>query len=150
MLAGINMLHVPYRGDLPAITDLISNQVQVYFSTLPAAIEYIRTRKLRALAVTTTKRSQALPDIPTMDDMLPGFDVSIWVGLVAPKNTPDEVVRNISRAVDSALVDPKIKARFAELGLTELHGSSADFGKFIVEETAKYGKVVKFAGIKPE
>jgi tripartite-type tricarboxylate transporter receptor subunit TctC len=150
MMVGVEMVHVPYRGDAPAITDLIGGQVQVSFSTMGASIEYIKGGKLRALAVTAKTRSQALPDIPTMAEFLPGYEASAWQGLVAPKNTPAEVVDKLNREINTALTDPRMNARFAELGVTVLAGSRAAFGKLLVDETEKWAKVVKFAGMRPE
>jgi tripartite-type tricarboxylate transporter receptor subunit TctC len=150
MMADINMPHVPYRGDAPAITDLIGGQVQVYFATMGGSIEYIRGGKLRPLAVTTTTRSAALPDIPTMADFLPGYEATAWLGLVAPKNTPAEITEKLNKEINTALADPRTKARFAELGLTVLPGSRADFEKLIANDTEKWAKVIKFAGAKPD
>jgi tripartite-type tricarboxylate transporter receptor subunit TctC len=150
MMADINMLHVPYRGDAPAITDLIGGQVQVYFATMGGSIEYISGGKLRPLAVTTTTRSAALPDIPTMADFLPGYEATAWLGLVAPKNTPAEIAEKLNKEINTALADPRTKARFAELGLTVLPGSRADFEKLIANDTEKWAKVIKFAGAKPD
>jgi tripartite-type tricarboxylate transporter receptor subunit TctC len=150
MMANINMPHVPYRGDAPAITDLIGGQVQVYFATMGGSIEYIRGGKLRPLAVTTTTRSAALPDIPTMADFLPGYEATAWLGLVAPKNTPAEIAEKLNKEINTALADPRTKARFAELGLTVLPGSRADFEKLIANDTEKWAKVIKFAGAKPD
>ena len=150
MMADINMPHVPYRGDAPAITDLIGGQVQVYFATMGGSIEYISGGKLRPLAVTTTTRSAALPDIPTMADFLPGYEATAWLGLVAPKNTPAEIAEKLNKEINTALADPRTKARFAELGLTVLPGSRADFEKLIANDTEKWAKVIKFAGAKPD
>jgi tripartite-type tricarboxylate transporter receptor subunit TctC len=150
MMADINMPHVPYRGDAPAITDLIGGQVQVYFATMGGSIEYIRGGKLRPLAVTTTTRSAALPDIPTMADFLPGYEATAWLGLVAPKNTPADIAEKLNEEINTALADPRTKARFAELGLTVLPGSRADFEKLIANDTEKWAKVIKFAGAKPD
>jgi tripartite-type tricarboxylate transporter receptor subunit TctC len=150
MMADINMLHVPYRGDAPAITDLIGGQVQVYFATMGGSIEYISGGKLRPLAVTTTTRSAALPDIPTMADFLPGYEATAWLGLVAPKNTPAEIAEKLNKEINTALADPRTKTRFAELGLTVLPGSRADFEKLIANDTEKWAKVIKFAGAKPD
>jgi tripartite-type tricarboxylate transporter receptor subunit TctC len=150
MMADINMLHVPYRGDAPAITDLIGGQVQVYFATMGGSIEYISGGKLRPLAVTTTTRSAALPDIPTMADFLPGYEATAWLGLVAPKNTPAEIAEKLNKEINTALADPRTKARFAELGLTVLPGSRAGFEKLIANDTEKWAKVIKFAGAKPD
>jgi tripartite-type tricarboxylate transporter receptor subunit TctC len=146
MMTGVDMVHVPYR-DLP-YSDLIAGRVQVYFSPVPASIEYIRAGTLRALAVTATSRVDALPDIPTMADFIPGFDVSGWVGVGAPKKTPAEIIDKLNKEINAGLADPKIKARL-DLGGAVLPGSPAAFGKLIAEDTEKWGKVVKFAGIKP-
>jgi tripartite-type tricarboxylate transporter receptor subunit TctC len=150
MMTRVDMLHVPYRGDAPAITDLIGGRVQVYFGTMGSSIEYIRAGKLRPLAVTTATRSEVLPDIPTVGDFLPGFEASAWQGLVAPKNTPGEIANLLNKLINTALVDPTIKVRFAELGLIVLTGSPAEFAKLIADDTAKWAKVIKFAGIKPD
>jgi tripartite-type tricarboxylate transporter receptor subunit TctC len=150
VMTGVDMLHVPYRGGAPALTDLLSGRVQVYFSTLPASVEYIRVGKLRPLAVTTATRSEALPDIPTVAEFVPGFEASGWQGVGAPTNTPVEIVDKLNNEINAALADPKMKARLADLGGTVLAGSPADFGKLIAEETEKWGKVVKFAGAKAE
>jgi len=150
MMTGVNMLHVPYRGDAPALTDLLGGQVQVFFANLPAAIENIRAGKLRALAVTTAARWEGLPTIPTVADFVPGFEASLWIGLGAPKNTPADIVDKLNKEINAALADPKIRAQLADLGGVGLPGSPADFGMFIVAETTKWAKVVKFAGIKPE
>jgi tripartite-type tricarboxylate transporter receptor subunit TctC len=150
MMTGVNMAHVPYRGGAPALTDLLAGQVQVYFSPTPAAIEYIRAGKLRALAVTTAARSEALPEIPTLGEFVPGYEASSWQGIGAPKNTSAEIVEKLNKEVNAGLTDPKMKARFAELGNAVLPGSPADFGKLIAEETEKWGKVIRAANIKPE
>jgi tripartite-type tricarboxylate transporter receptor subunit TctC len=150
MMTGIDMLHVPYRGDPPAITDLIGGQVQVYFSTLGTSIEYIRAGKLRPLAVTTATRLEVLPDIPPVGDFLPGYEASSWQGLVGPKNTSAEIVDMVNKLINTALVDPRMKARFAELGVMVLSGSPVDFEKLIASDTEKWAKVIRFAGIKPE
>jgi tripartite-type tricarboxylate transporter receptor subunit TctC len=150
LMTGVNLVHVPYRGTAPALTDLLGGQVQVIFNALTASIEYIRAGKLRALAVTTTSRVELLPDLPTMDSLLPGFEASVWYGIGAPKNTPAGIIAKLNTVVNAALTDPKLKARLADVGGTVLGGSSSDFGKLIVEETEKWGKVVKSAGIKPE
>jgi tripartite-type tricarboxylate transporter receptor subunit TctC len=150
MMAGVNMLHVPYRGAAPALTDLLGGQVQVMFDNLTSSIEHIRTGKLRALAVTTAVRSVALLDVPTVGDFLPGFEASGLYGLGAPKGTPAAIIERLNQEINAGLADPKIKARLADLGGTMLPGSPADFGKLIAEETEKWAKVVKFAGIKPE
>jgi len=149
-MTGINMVHVPYRGDAPAMTDLLGGQVQVYFGPLTTSIEQIRTGRLRALAVTTAMRSEVLPDVPTVGDFLPGYEASAWWGVGAPKKTPTEIVEKLNKEINAALADPKLKARLADLGGTVLPGSPADFGKFIAEETEKRGKVVRAANIKAE
>jgi tripartite-type tricarboxylate transporter receptor subunit TctC len=150
MMSNVNMVHVPYRGQGPALTDLIGGQVQLYFAGIPSSIEYIRSGKLRALAVTTTTRSEALPDVPTLNDFLPGYEASFWGGFGAPKNTPAEIVDKLNREINAALVVPNVKARLADLGGTVLPGSPADFGKLIAAETEKWGKVIRTAGIKGE
>ena len=150
MMAGINIGHVPYRGGGPALTDLLAGQVQVYFSPLPAAIEYIRAGKLRALAVTTAARSEALPDIATVAEFVPDYEASVWAGIGAPKATPAEIVEKLNREINAGLADPKMKARLADLGGTVLPGSPADFGKHIAEETEKWAKVIRAANIKAE
>jgi tripartite-type tricarboxylate transporter receptor subunit TctC len=150
MTTGVDMLHVPYRGLAPMVIDLISGQVQVAFDNLPASIEQIRAGKLRALAVSTTTRSEALPDVPTVGETLPGFESSAWIGIAAPKNTPAEIIERLNKEINAALADPKIKARFAELSGMVVGGPPADFGKLITEETEKWGKVIKTANIKPE
>ena len=150
MMAGVNLVHVPYRGGGPALTDLLSGQVQVMFATMPSSIEYIRAGKLRALAVATATRSEALPDVPTVGEFVPGYEASSWSGVGAPKATPAEIVDKLNKEVNAALDDPKMKARLADLGGVALQGSPADFGKLIADETEKWAKVIKFAGIKSE
>jgi len=150
MMAGVDMVHVPYRGAGPALTDLIAGQVQVYFATTVASIEYIRAGRLRALAVTTATRSDALPGIPTVDEFVPGYEASSWYGVGAPKATPAEIIEKLNKEINAGLADPKIKARLADLGGDVLALSPADFGKLIAEETEKWGTVVKFTGIKAD
>jgi tripartite-type tricarboxylate transporter receptor subunit TctC len=150
MMAGVDLVHVPYRGLSPAMTDLLGGQVQVMFGGTTASIAYTRTGKLRALAVTTTARSQLLPDVPTVADVVPGYEASQWYGIGAPKNTPTEIIDRLNKEINASLGDPKIEARLADLGGTGLPGSPADFGKLIADETEKWGKVVKFANIKAE
>jgi tripartite-type tricarboxylate transporter receptor subunit TctC len=150
MMAGVDIVHVPYRGGGPAFNDLLGGQVQVYFPTTVGSIEYIRTGRLRALAVTTATRSDALPDIPTVAEFVPGYEASFWFGVGAPKSTPVEIVEKLNKEINAGLADPKIKARFADLGGTPLVGSPADFGKHIAEETEKWGKVVRAANIKAD
>jgi tripartite-type tricarboxylate transporter receptor subunit TctC len=150
MTAGINMVHVPFRGAGPALTDLLGGQVQLMFGSVPSSIEHIRTGKLRALAVTTATRSEVLPDIPTMADFVPGYDVSDWAGVGAPKNTPADIIDKLNREINAGLADAKLKARLADLGATLIPGSPADFGKLIAEETEKWARVVKFSGAKAD
>jgi tripartite-type tricarboxylate transporter receptor subunit TctC len=148
MLTGINMVHVPYRGGAPALTDMISGQVQVMFDNIPTCAEHVKSGKLRGLAVTSTTRSEVLPDLPTVADFLPGYEASAWYGIVAPKNTPADVVDTLNKATNAVLADPAAKTRFAELGAILLPGSAADFGKLLADETEKWGKVVKFSGAR--
>jgi tripartite-type tricarboxylate transporter receptor subunit TctC len=149
MMADIDMVHVPYRGGAPAITELLGGQVQVLFDPINSSSEYIRAGKLRALAVTTANRSEAFPDIPTVGNFVPGYEASAFFGVGAPKNTPAEIIEKLNTQINAGLADPQLKARLADLGGAVLPGSPADFGKLIAEETAKWAKVVKFAGIKP-
>jgi tripartite-type tricarboxylate transporter receptor subunit TctC len=148
MMTGVNMLHVPYRGGAPAQTDLLGGQVQVYFAGTPESIEYIRAGKLRALAVTTAARSDALRDIPTMADFVPGYESSVWFGVGAPKNTPAEIVDKLNKEINEALTDPRMKARIADLGAVVFPGSTAEFTKFIAADSEKWAKVIRAANIK--
>jgi tripartite-type tricarboxylate transporter receptor subunit TctC len=150
LMTGIDMLHVPYRGTAPMLIDLISGQVQLAFDNLPGSIEQIRAGKLRALAVTTAARSEALPEIPIMGESVPNFEASAWIGVGAPKNTPAGIIDRLNKEINSALADPKIKARVAELSGMAFAGSPADFRKFIAAETEKWAKVIRAANIKPE
>jgi tripartite-type tricarboxylate transporter receptor subunit TctC len=150
MMTGVNMVHVPYRGGAPALTDLLGGQVQVYFTGTVSSIEYIKTGRLRALAVTTATRSEALPDVPTVSEFVPGYEASGWFGVGAPKSTPTEIIDKLNNEVNAALADPKMKARLADVGGSALSGSPADFGKLIADETEKWAKVIKFAGIKAD
>ena len=150
MMAGVDLVHVPYRGQGPAMTDLLGGQLQVIFATTPGTTEYVRTGKLRALAVTTRERADTLPDVPTVADFVPGYESSQWYGIGVPKGTPSEIVDRLNREVNAALVDAKMKTRFADVGGTPLPGSPADFGKLITDEIEKWGRVVKFAGVKAE
>jgi tripartite-type tricarboxylate transporter receptor subunit TctC len=150
MMTGVDMVHVPYRGGAAAMTDLLGGQVQVFFPGVPGSIEYIKDGKLRALAVTTAARLPALPDLPTVADFVPGYEASAVFGIGAPKNTPVEIIEKLNKEINTALADPRIKARFADLGLTVLAVSPAGFGKLVAEETEKWGKVVKFSGAKPD
>ena len=149
MMAGIQLVHVPYRGGGPALADMLSGQMQVYFSNLAPAIAYIRGGNLRALAVSTATRWAALPDLPVIGDFVPGYESSAWLGLGAPGNTPVAIINKLNVAINDALADPEMRTRIADLGGSPLPGSSADFGKLIAEETAKWAKVVRFAGLKP-
>jgi tripartite-type tricarboxylate transporter receptor subunit TctC len=150
MMTGINMVHVPYRGGAPALTDLMAGQVQVMFDNIPTCAEHVKAGKLRGLAVTSTARSHVLPDLPTVSDFVPGYEASAWYGLGAPKGTPHEIVEALNRAANAILADEKPKARFAQLGASLLPGSAAEFGKLLADETEKWGKVVKFSGAKPD
>jgi tripartite-type tricarboxylate transporter receptor subunit TctC len=150
MMAGVNMTHVPYRGSAPALTDLLGGQVQVVFDTTLASIEYIRAGRLRPLAVTTATRLEALPEIPTVSDFLPGYEASGWYGVGAPKNTPTEIVDKLNKEINAALANPKIKAQLADLGGIVLALSPAEFGKLIADETEKWGRVIRAANIKPD
>jgi tripartite-type tricarboxylate transporter receptor subunit TctC len=150
MMTGVNMVHVPYRGAAPALMDLIGGQVQVMIDTTPASMAYIRAGRLRPLAVTTATRADVLPDLPTVGDFVPGYEATSWFGVGVPKNTPAEIIEKLNKEINAALADPKIKARLVDLGGTVLPGSPAEFGKLIADETEKWAKVIKFAGIKPE
>jgi tripartite-type tricarboxylate transporter receptor subunit TctC len=150
MMAGVDMVHVPYRGGGPAFNDLLAGQVQVMFPTTVGSIGYIRAGRLRALAVTAATRADVLPDIPTVGDFVPGYEASNWYGIGAPRNTPVEVIEKLNKETNAGLADPKLKARFADLGGTVLPGTPADSGKLIADETEKWGKVVKFVGIKAD
>src|SRR5262245_35731524 len=150
MMAGVNLVHVPYRGSAPALTDMISGQVHVMFDILTSSIQHIRSGALRALAVTSATRSEVLPEIPTLSDFLPPSEASSWGGFWAPKGTPAEIVDKLNKEINAGLADPKMKARIADLGATVLSGSPADFAKLIADETEKWGKVIRAANIKPE
>jgi tripartite-type tricarboxylate transporter receptor subunit TctC len=150
MIAGVDMLHVPYRGAAPALTDLLGGRVQMIFDPIPSSIEHIRAGRLRPLAVTTATRSDALPDIPTVGEFVPGYEASGWFGVGAPKNTPAAIIDKLNKEVNAGLADPKLKARFADLGAAVFPGSSSDFAKFIATETEKWAKVIRAANIKPE
>jgi tripartite-type tricarboxylate transporter receptor subunit TctC len=150
MMAGVNLIHVPYRSAGPALTDLLGGQVQVMFDNMASSIEHIRAGKLRPLAVTTTMRSETLPDVPTVSEFVPGYEVSNWFGVGAPKATPAEILDRLNKEINAGLADPKIKERLADLGGTPLVGSPADFGRLIADETEKWGQVIRAANIKPE
>ena len=150
MMTGVDMLHVPYRGAGPMLTDLLGGQVQVGFDPMPSSIGYVKAGQLRPLAVTTATRSEALPELPTVGDFVPGYEASTWYGVGAPKNTPAEIIEKLNKEINAGLADPKLKARLADLGGMMLTGSAAEFRAFIVEETEKWAKVVKFSGAKAE
>ena len=148
MMAGVQMQHVPYKGTAPMVTDLLGGQVQVAFDNLPASIEHIKAGRLRALAVTTAKRSETMPDVPTLGEFLPGYETSSWLAIGAPSKTPNEVVVTLNREINAGLTDPKVKAKLADLGATVLPGSPVDSARLIADETEKWRKVVSFAGLK--
>jgi tripartite-type tricarboxylate transporter receptor subunit TctC len=148
ILTGVRMVHVPYRGNAPALTDLMAGQVQLMFADTPSSIEHVRAGKLRALAVTTAGRAEILPELPTLREFLPGFEASNWFGIAAPKSTPPDIVDKLNKEINAALADPKTKARLAVLGAAPLTGSPADFGHFIAAEAGRWSKVIRTAGIK--
>jgi tripartite-type tricarboxylate transporter receptor subunit TctC len=150
MITGVNLVHVPYRGAGPALVDLLGGQVQVMFASMSSSIEYVRAGKLRALAVTIATPSPVLPDLPTIAEFVPGYEFSFWTGIGAPRNTSAEIVDKLNTEINAAIVDPKIKARLAQWGASALPGSPVDFGKLIAKETEKWGKVVKFVGVKAD
>jgi tripartite-type tricarboxylate transporter receptor subunit TctC len=150
MMAGLDIVHVPYRGAAPALTDLVGGQVQAMFGEMPPSLEFIRAGKLRALGVTTAARSEALPDVPTVAEFLPGYESSAWYGLGAPRGTPREIVERLNADINAALLDANMKARLAALGGAPLEGSPSDFSKLIADETGKWAKVAKFCGAKVE
>jgi tripartite-type tricarboxylate transporter receptor subunit TctC len=150
MLTGTKLVHVPYRGSAPAITDMLGGQMQVIFDTVPTSLEHIRAGKLRPLAVTTAKRLDALPDVPTVADFLPGFEAGAWQALSAPKGTPPDIINRLNREVNAVVADPKMKGQLEDLSLRVLSGTPSDFGKLIADDTEKWAKVVKFAGIKAD
>jgi tripartite-type tricarboxylate transporter receptor subunit TctC len=150
MMTGVSLVHVPYRGEAPALTDLISGQVQVLFGVMPVSLGYIRAGKLRALAVTSATLQEALPDVPTVGEFLPGYEARGWYGVVVPKATPREIVEKLNKEINAALADPNMKKRLTDLGCAVFAGSPADFGKFIGNEIEKWAKVIRAANIKPE
>jgi tripartite-type tricarboxylate transporter receptor subunit TctC len=150
IMTGLDMQHVPYRGEALALADLIGGQVQVVFGSIPASIQYVRAGKLRGLAVTTTTRAEALPDLPVVADFVPGYEASTWYGIGAPNNTPAEIIERLNREINAGLRDPALRRRLAELGGMAIGGSPADLGKLIADDTEKWGKVVKLANIKPD
>ena len=150
MMTDVDFLHVPYRGAAPAVTDLLAGQVQLYFVTTPSSIGYIKSGRLRAIAVTTAGRVTELSDVPTISDFVPGYEASAWYGIGVPRDTPEEIIGKLNREINSAIAEPKIKLRLNELGCTVIAGSPADFAKLIANETEKWAKVVNFASLKPE
>jgi tripartite-type tricarboxylate transporter receptor subunit TctC len=150
MMTGLSMVHVPYRGSAPMLTDLLGGQVQVTFDNMPSSIQHIREGRLRALAVTTEKRSEALPDVPVVADYVPGYEASAWFGMGVPKGTPREVIDKLNKEINAGLADPKLRAKLVDLGGQMMGGTPEDFGKIMVEETEKWAKVVKFSGAKPD
>jgi tripartite-type tricarboxylate transporter receptor subunit TctC len=150
MMTGVQMTHVPYRGSAPALTDMISGQVHVMFDNIPTSIQHIRAGKLRPIAVTSTTRSDLLPEIPTVAEYLPGYEASAWYGLGVPRGTPPDIIEKLNKTVNAILSDPAVKVKFAEMGATLIMNSPAQFGKYVADETEKWGKVVKFAGVKPD
>jgi tripartite-type tricarboxylate transporter receptor subunit TctC len=148
IMTGVSMVHVPYRGNAPAVTDLIAGQVQVMFADTPSSIEHVRAGKLRALAVTTARRSEILPEVPTVGEFLPGFEASNWFGVAAPKSTPAEIIDKLNSEINAVLAESDIRARLADLGAASLAGSPADFGRFIAAEAEKWSKVIRAANIK--
>jgi tripartite-type tricarboxylate transporter receptor subunit TctC len=150
IMTGANLTHIPYRGDGPAMADFIGGQIPVMFATLVASAEHIRAGQIRALAVTTTKRSDAFPDLPSISEFVPGYETSSWFGIGAPAGTPAEIIDKLNRETNAGLADPTIRARLADMGCMELTGSAADFGKLIADETQKWGKVIRDMGIKPQ
>jgi tripartite-type tricarboxylate transporter receptor subunit TctC len=150
IMAGVDMVHVAYRGSPPALTDLIAGQVQMMFSPLSSSIEFVKTGKLRGLAVTSAARSEVLPDLPTVGEFVPGYAATGWFGVCAPRKTPDEIIDRLNREINAGLADSKMKARFAELSATTIGGSPSDFAKYIASETEKWGKVVRTAGLRAD
>jgi tripartite-type tricarboxylate transporter receptor subunit TctC len=150
MMAGVDMVHVPYRGGAPALTDMLGGQVQVMFDNLPTSLEHVTSGRLRPLGITSATRAALLPDVPTVADAVPGYESSAWYGVGAPKSTPVEIIDRLNNEINAILAEPKVKTRVAEMGATEVAGSPADFGKLIAEETEKWGKVVKFSGAKAD
>jgi len=144
------MVHVPYRGDAPALTDLLGGQLQVVFAAMPPSVEYVKAGKLRALAISTASRSDTLPDVPPLGQFVPGYETTAWLGVGAPRNTSLALINRLNMEINAGFADPKMKARFADLGGTAFAGSAADFAKYIADETDKWSKVIKFAGIKAE
>jgi tripartite-type tricarboxylate transporter receptor subunit TctC len=149
-MAGVDLVHVPYRGEAVAMPDLVNGQVQVMFGVVPSSLAYIKSGQLRALAVTTAKRLEVLPDVPAMDEFLPGYEASGWYGIAAPAATPGEIVGKLNKEINAGLADAKTKERLADLGCLALAGSPADFGTFVAGEIEKWAKVIRSAGIKAQ
>jgi tripartite-type tricarboxylate transporter receptor subunit TctC len=149
-MTGLNLVHVPYRGSTPAVTDMLAGQVQLMFDVTPTALPQVKAGKLRPLAVTTKKRLDALPDIPSLSDFLPGYEAEGWLGMGAPTGTPADIIATLNKQINAALADDKIKQRLTDIGVVVQGGTAAEFGQFIASETAKWGKVIKDAGIKPD
>jgi tripartite-type tricarboxylate transporter receptor subunit TctC len=150
MLAGVDLVHVPYRGQGPAMTDLLGGQLQVIFATTPGTTEFVRSGRLRALGVTTAQRTDALPEVPPIADFVPGYEMSQWYGIAAPRGTPSEIIDRLNHEINAAFADPRMKARLTDVGGTVLPGTPEDFQKFVAGEVEKWAKVVKFAGLKAE
>jgi tripartite-type tricarboxylate transporter receptor subunit TctC len=150
MMAGVDLVHVPYRGGAPALTDMLGGQVQVMFDNMPTSIEHVRAGRLRPLGITSATRSELLPDVPTVADVVPGYESSAWYGVGAPKNTPPEIIDRLNTEINAILVEPRVKTRVAEMGATLIAGSPADFGRLVADETEKWGKVVRFSGAKAD
>jgi tripartite-type tricarboxylate transporter receptor subunit TctC len=150
MMAGVDMIHVPYRSEALALPDLLAGQVQIMFGVMPASLGYVRAGKLRALGVTSAKRQELLPDVPAIAEFLPGYEANGWYGIAVPKATPTDIIETLNKQINAGLADPALKKRLVDIGCVVFSGSPADFGKFIADETTKWAKVVKFADIKPE
>jgi tripartite-type tricarboxylate transporter receptor subunit TctC len=150
MMTGVNMVHVPYRGAAPALTDLLGGQIQVMIASTPASIEYIRSGKIHALAMTTASRLEVLPNIPTLAEFISGYEASGWLGICAPRNTPTELIDKLNKEINAGLAEPQMRARIADFGGVALTGTAVDFGKLIADETEKWAKVIKFANMKPD
>jgi tripartite-type tricarboxylate transporter receptor subunit TctC len=150
MMAGVDLVHVPYRGGAPALTDMLGGQVQVMFDNLPTSLEHVRAGRLRPLGITSARRSELLPDVPTVADFVPGYESSAWYGVGAPKGTPVEIIDRLNSEINAILAEPRMKTRVAEMGATLIAGSPADFGRLVADETEKWGKVVRFSGARAD